>query len=96
MPHIEQIQLKNGAALGIMVDLPNAPLVMITASKGFAMCGYLNMESVNKMGEVAVRATGVRTFDDLLAAKVANISDKAREMGIAEGLTVRDALEKMF
>jgi uncharacterized protein YunC (DUF1805 family) len=38
----------------------------------------------------------VRTFDDLLAAKVANISDKAREMGIAEGLTVRDALEKMF
>jgi uncharacterized protein YunC (DUF1805 family) len=69
--------------------------VVITAPKGFAMCGYLNMESVNKMGEVAVRATGVRTFDDLLAAKVVNVSDKARELGISEGSSVREALEKM-
>jgi uncharacterized protein YunC (DUF1805 family) len=95
MPHIEQIRLKNGAALGIKVDLPKAPLVIITAPKGFAMCGYLNMESVNKMGEVAVRATGVKTFDDLLDARVANVSDKARELGISEGIPVREALEKM-
>jgi uncharacterized protein YunC (DUF1805 family) len=96
MPQIEQVMLKSGAALGIRVELPRAPLVMITAPKGFAMCGYLNMESVNKTGEVAVRATGVRTLDDLLAAKVANASDKARELGISEGISVRDAIEKMF
>jgi len=96
MPHIEQIRLKNGTALGIKVDLPKAPIVIITAQKGFAMCGYLNMESVNKTGEVAVRVTGVKTFDDVLEARVANVSDKARELGIAEGITARDALEKMF
>ena len=95
MPHIEQIRLGNCTALGIKVDLPKAPLVMISAPRGFAMCGYLNMESVNKMGEVAVRATGVKTFDDLLNANVANASDKARELGISEGISVREALEKM-
>lgn len=96
MPQIEQINLSNGTALGVRVDLPRAPLVMIRAPKGFAMCGYLNMESVNKTGEVAVRVTGVRTFEDVLVAKVANVSDKARELGIAEGMTAREALEKMF
>jgi uncharacterized protein YunC (DUF1805 family) len=96
MPLVEQIQLINGIALGVKVDLPKAPLVMIRASKGFAMCGYLNMESVNKMGEVAVRVTGVKTFDDVLAAKVVNISDKARELGVTDGMTAREALEKMF
>jgi uncharacterized protein YunC (DUF1805 family) len=96
MPQIEQIQLSKGIALGVKVELPKAPLVMICAAKGFAMCGYLNMESVNKTGEVAVRVTGVRTFDDVLNAKVVNVSDKARELGIAEGQTAREALEKMF
>ena len=96
MPHIEQIPLANGIALGVKVDLPKAPLVMIRADKGFAMCGYLNMESVNKTGEVAVRVTGVRSFEDLLNAKVANVSEKARALGISEGITAREALEKMF
>ena len=96
MPLVEQIQLGNGTALGVKVELPKAPLVMIRASKGFAMCGYLNMESVNKTGEVAVRVTGVKSFDDVLNAKVVNISDEARKLGISEGMTAREALEKMF
>jgi len=45
---------------------------------------------------VAVRVTGVKSFDDVLNAKVANISDEARKLGIAEGMTAREALEKMF
>ena len=96
MPLVEQIQLGHGTALGVKVELPKAPLVMIRASKGFAMCGYLNMESVNKTGEVAVRVTGVKSFDDVLNAKVVNISDEARKLGISEGMTAREALEKMF
>lgn len=93
---MEHIRLDNGTALGVKVDLPKAPLVMIRADKGFAMCGYLNMESVNKTGEVAVRVTGVKTFEDVLNARVANISDEARKLGIADGMTAREALEKMF
>jgi uncharacterized protein YunC (DUF1805 family) len=96
MPQIERIPLKNGTALGVKVELPRAPLVMVCASNGFAMCGYLNMESVNKTGEVAVRVTGVRSFDDVLNARVVNASEKAKELGITEGQTAREALERMF
>jgi len=96
MLQIDQITLNNGLALGVKVDLPKAPLVMIRAAKGFAMCGYLNMESVNKTGEVAVRVTGVKSFDDVLNAKVVNASEEAKKLGIVEGITAREALEKMF
>lgn len=96
MPLVEQIRMGKGTALGVKVDLPKAPLVMIRADRGFAMCGYLNMESVNRTGEVAVRVTGVRTFDDVLNARIADISDEARKLGISEGMTAREALERMF
>ncbi|MBM4248029.1 MAG: DUF1805 domain-containing protein [Euryarchaeota archaeon] len=96
MPLVEHIRLGKGVALGVKVDLPKAPLVMVRADRGFAMCGYLNMDSVNKAGEVAVRVIGVRTFEDLLDARVANVSDEARKLGITEGMTAREALERMF
>ncbi len=96
MLHTELIELRGGAALGVRVDLPKAPLVLIRARKGFAMCGYLNMEAVDKMGEVAVRATGVRSFEDLLQARVASASLRARELGVVEGMTTREALEMML
>lgn len=96
MLQTELIELKGGAALGVRVDLPEAPLVLIRARKGFAMCGYLNMEAVDRMGEVAVRATGVRTFEDLLQARVVGVSARARELGIVEGVTAREALERML
>jgi uncharacterized protein YunC (DUF1805 family) len=79
MLHVDQILLKNGRALGVKVELPKAPLVMIRAAKGFA-----------------VRVTGVKSFEDVLNAKVVNVSDEAKKLGIAEGITARDALELMF
>ena len=92
MPKIEQIQLSKGTALGVRVDLPKAPLVMIRASKGFAMCGYLNMESVNKTGEVAVRVTGVKTFDDVLNAPIKAATTKAKQLGLEPGKVVKDVI----
>jgi uncharacterized protein YunC (DUF1805 family) len=43
-----------------------------------------------------VRVTGVKTFDDVLNAKVVNVSEEAKKLGISEGITAREALEKMF
>ncbi|MEM2870802.1 MAG: DUF1805 domain-containing protein [Thermoplasmata archaeon] len=96
MLEVQQLELRGGTALGVRVQLPVAPLVLVRARRGFVMCGYLNMEAMDKMGEVAVRVTGVRSFDDVLRAKVAGVSQKARELGISEGMSGQEALEKMF
>ncbi|MBE0522673.1 MAG: DUF1805 domain-containing protein, partial [Candidatus Methanoperedenaceae archaeon] len=56
---VEQIELGNGSAIGLKFDMEHAPLVVIRARKGFVMCGYLDVNIANKLGDVAVRVTGV-------------------------------------
>ncbi len=83
-------------ALGIKVELGKAPLLLIRAEKGFVMCGYLNVAVADSLGEVAARVSGVSSFEDVLEAKIIEVSEKAKEQGITEGITGREALEKMF
>jgi uncharacterized protein YunC (DUF1805 family) len=93
---VEQIKLENGSALGLKMDMENAPLLVIRAGCGFVMCGYLNMDVANKLGDVAVRVTGVRSFEDVLNAKAQDVSMAAKNLGITIGMTAKDTLNKMF
>ncbi|PIU13396.1 MAG: hypothetical protein COT21_02120 [Hadesarchaea archaeon CG08_land_8_20_14_0_20_51_8] len=60
------------------------------------MCGYLNLETAEKFGQVAAIVTGVKSFDDVLSAKIVKLTMKAKELGIKEGMAGRDALNRMF
>ncbi len=93
---IEEIKLENGSALGLKLDMEHAPLLVIRAKKGFVMCGYLNIEVANKLGDAAVRVTGVRTFEDVLNAKAVDVSEAAKKLGITIGMPAREALMKML
>jgi uncharacterized protein YunC (DUF1805 family) len=93
---VEQVNLENGCALGLKLDMERAPLLVIRAKNGFIMCGYLNMDVANKLGDVAVRVTGVKSFEDVLNAKAVDISEAAKKLGITAGMTGKEALNKMF
>lgn len=71
-----------------------SPLLLIKGSKGLLACGYLNIETFNKTGEVAAIVTGVRTHEDMLKAKVIAVSNAAREAGIEIGMPGEEALKK--
>ncbi|MDF1557190.1 MAG: DUF1805 domain-containing protein [ANME-2 cluster archaeon] len=93
---IEPIELERGTALGLKMDMEHAPLLVIRAPRGFIMCGYLNIDTAQKLGDVAVKVTGVSSFDDVLAANVAGTTQAAEELGIKVGMTGKAALELMF
>lgn len=93
---IEQIALKNGTALGLKLDMQNAPLLVIKADNGFVMCGYLDIGTAEKLGDVAVRVRGVSSFEDVLNAQVVDATQSAKELGITTGMSGKDALERMF
>jgi len=93
---IEQIKLKNGIALGLKFEMQYAPLIIVKADRGFIMCGYLDVSTAEKLGDVAVRVSGVNTFEDVLNAEVRSITPKAKELGITLGMQAKDALELMF
>lgn len=79
----------------LRVELPGAPLILLAAPRGYVMCNYLNLETAEKLGQAAAIVERVRSFDDVLNAKVVSATAKAKELGVAEGMLGRDALNKM-
>ena len=71
-----------------------SPLLLIKGAKGILACGYLNIETFNKTGEIAAIVTGVKTHEDMLKAKVIAASNAAREAGIEIGMSGEDALKR--
>jgi len=72
---------------------PGTNLVLIKGSKGFFMCGYLNMETAEKFNNIAAIVSGIKSIDDMLNSKIAKVSSKAREAGISEGMPVKEAIK---
>ena len=93
---IEQITLENGTALGLKFEMQNAPLLVIKADKGFVMCGYLDIDMANTLGDVAVRVRGVNTFEEVLDAQIVGATQAAIDLGIDIKMNAREALEQMF
>jgi uncharacterized protein YunC (DUF1805 family) len=92
----QAISLEQGEATGYALDLENAPLLIIQVKHGYVMCGYLNMAAANKLGDTAGRVTGVKTFEDILNAKIVEVSDKARQQGLKEGMSGKDFLNALL
>jgi uncharacterized protein YunC (DUF1805 family) len=67
----------------------------VRGGRGVLACGYLNVETFNKTGEAAAIVTGVRTFDDMLVAKVAAVSEAGLAVGIQVGMPGAEVLEKI-
>ncbi|MCX6665108.1 MAG: DUF1805 domain-containing protein [Euryarchaeota archaeon] len=90
------INLENGKAFGIIIAMPVAPIVLIKARQGYVMCGYLNMATANKLGDIAGKVSGVKTFEDVLNANIVEVSEKAKTMGLSEGMNARMFLNKLM
>ncbi|MCL4438898.1 MAG: DUF1805 domain-containing protein [Candidatus Thermoplasmatota archaeon] len=77
----------------IRMQLGNAPLLILKGRKGYVMCGYLDVTTADKVGDIAVRVSGVSTLEDVLKASVAQASSRASELGIEKGMPVTDVLQ---
>lgn len=96
MVEITQIEIGQGTCLGIKVGLRNAPLLLVVAPEGFVMCGYLNLETAEVLGDAACVVKGVKDFEELLTKPVSGVTPRAKERGIKEGMAAKDALLRLF
>ncbi|MDH7507452.1 MAG: DUF1805 domain-containing protein [Candidatus Thermoplasmatota archaeon] len=87
-----EIELEKGKATGYLIDLGSAPLILIKTKKGYVMCGYLNINTANKLGDIAGKVTGVKNFEDVLNANVVEVSENAKKIGLKKGMKARDFL----
>jgi len=68
------------------------PLLIINGSKGFLACGYINVETCNKIGEACGIVTGVKNHDEMLNAEVKAVSAEAARLGVQVGMKGKEAL----
>ncbi len=93
MLEVKEIKLKKGSAIGIKIELPNAPLILLKCKKGFIMCGYLDITTADKLKDKAAVIRGVKSIDEALKSKISDVSKEAEKAGIKRGMNVFDALE---
>jgi len=70
-------------------------LLIIKGAKGYVMCGYLNINTAQKMGDAACVVTGVKTVEDVLNAKIVALTSHAQKLGIEMGMAVTEVLIKL-
>jgi uncharacterized protein YunC (DUF1805 family) len=93
---IKEILLNGKKYYGFEGEMcPESNLVFIKGSIGFIMCGYLNLETAEKMNNVAAVVRGVKTIDDMLKKNVVLATKNAQKLGIIPGISVTEALEKI-
>ncbi len=96
MIETRELELEGKKILGLKADLPKAPLVILIASKGYIMCGYLNLDTAEKLGQAAAVVRGVNSFEDILEGNVTAVTSQARKLGVVEGMPGKDAIKKMI
>ncbi len=80
--------------LGFEIELPNAPpLIVLRGSRGFVMCGYLDIGVAEKLGLLCARVSGVSSVEEMLDKEVAEATAEAVRQGIKPGVRVRDILK---
>jgi uncharacterized protein YunC (DUF1805 family) len=80
----------------VQIDLSErGKLLMIIGAKGYVMCGYLNINTAQKLGDAACMVTGVKTIDDVLNADIVALTAEAQKLGIEMGMPVKDVLKRL-
>ncbi|MEM0492506.1 MAG: DUF1805 domain-containing protein [Candidatus Thermoplasmatota archaeon] len=92
----KKINIGKGEVLGYLIDLNNAPLIILQAKKGYVMCGYLNMNTANKLGDIAGKITGVKNFEDALNSTIVEVSENAKKIGLHEGMNTKEFLKMLM
>lgn len=77
---------------GDFIPLPGSAILLIQGEGGMLGCGYISVETADKLGHALAVVTGVANYDDMLNAKVVRVSKAAAAKGVKPGMLGREAL----
>lgn len=88
----------DNASIGLSVSWEKGQFVMIVTPKGLVSCGIVDKAVIEKFHFAVAIAHGTPelplvTPEDLLKAKVTEVSEEAKKLGVLEGMTGREALK---
>lgn len=100
MVTLEPVRVGDHTLVAVEVKLPKTTLITVSTSKGYIMCGALDVSLLNERlaarNIIAARAVGVKTIAELLAAPMESVTIEAEKLGIVPGMSGVEALERML
>ena len=93
---MQEINLEGHILEGYAIPTANTSILLIKAPHGFLGCGYFSPATAEKVGDAAVIVSGVKDFEDMLAAKVKAVSPAAAARGVTLEMTGQEALLKLI
>ena len=100
---VTTIPMRNGTvfAKGIEASWEGGQWVAIICGRGMVGCGAFDVKLMEEHEQVIAVAYGsvdrhLVTCDDLLEARISGVTKLAREAGVREGMTGREAAECLF
>jgi len=93
MINYKKIKTNHKSIEALVMKLQNKNLVLLKGSKGYIMCGYLDLKAAEKIGEAAVKITGVSNIKEALQASVHSLTTAAKKLGIRKGQPIAEVLK---
>lgn len=89
-------QTRNGPVEGVQVRWPGFSILMVTGTKGFLACPAIDVEACERYGVAAALvestpANPIGTLDRFPNRKVTKVNEKAKALGIQEGMEATEA-----
>jgi len=75
-----------------LIKLLSKNFILLKGSRGYVMCGYLNLKAAEKFKDVAIKITGTSTIEQALQATVHSCTSSARRLGIYKGQPIKKVL----
>ena len=92
---MEELTINGTSFQAARIPLPTSAILVIQGKRGILGCGYLSIETADKLGHALAVVTGVSTYDEMLNATVKKVSAAAEELGVEVGMSGRNALLRM-
>ncbi len=101
MHDVKTKPMADGRATGASVKWDGGQFCFIATDRGILGCGIFNIGILDEFDMAGALAKGTPSLplvepEDLLSARVSMVSVKAREIGITEGMTGEEVLEKLL
>jgi uncharacterized protein YunC (DUF1805 family) len=88
----EELIIENKKYKSFCIPTEKTNVLIIQGKTGFLSCAYINIKAANKLNEAVAIVTGVKSAKEMLISKVIGVSERAKEFGLREGLTGKEAL----
>ncbi len=74
------------------IKTTNASMLIIRGGRGMLACGYVKLETADRLGDILAVVSGVNSYADMLEKPVVGVSKSAAAIGIKVGMSGEDAL----